>query len=154
MPFKKGNKLSVTHGESHKTPEYRTWQHMRERCINPNDSKYSYYGGRGITVCEEWRSSYSVFLSDVGRRPSPNHQLDRINNNGNYEPGNVRWTTREEQQRNTSHNRLIAFLGQTKCLTEWAECSHIKPNTLRYRLKSGWDIGLALLTPTGKYRQC
>jgi hypothetical protein len=74
---------------------------MRRRCRNPAAKDYHNYGGRGITVCARWQASYVAFLADVGRRPSPQHTLDRINNAGDYEPGNVRWATPKEQHANT-----------------------------------------------------
>jgi hypothetical protein len=84
------------------TPEKRLWGHMIERCTNPNHHAWKNYGGRGITVCDEWRQSFSAFLAHVGPRPTPNHSLDRYpNNDGNYEPGNVRWATRSEQRANS-----------------------------------------------------
>ena len=91
----------ATHGESKKTAEYRIWTGMKTRCFNPNIKAFKYYGGRGITVCDRWRNSFPAFLEDVGRRPSDLHSIDRWpNNDGNYEPGNVRWATWSEQNRN------------------------------------------------------
>jgi hypothetical protein len=95
-----------THGETHEngvrrqTPEYRSWRSMLERCGNPNKSNYPRYGGRGITVCDQWAKSYPSFLSDMGRKPSCGHTLDRIDPSGNYEPTNCRWATPKEQARN------------------------------------------------------
>jgi len=90
-----------THGESvDNTPEYRTWRHMKDRCYNKNNSKYPRYGGRGITVCERWKDSYLNFIEDMGRKPSPDHSIDRINNDGNYEPENCRWATTQQQGTN------------------------------------------------------
>lgn len=81
--------------------EYRAWRNMLTRCYNPNASSFKYYGGRGITVCERWQRSFDAFLADVGPAPSNEHSIDRFpNNNGNYELGNVRWATHEEQQKN------------------------------------------------------
>lgn len=88
-----------THGRRG-TPEYRAWDAMKQRCYNPNARSYDGYGGRGITVCDRWRYSFENFLADMGERPSPEHSLDRIDNDGNYEPGNCRWATRSEQQGN------------------------------------------------------
>lgn len=101
-----------THGESVKgrwTAEYRAWVNMITRCTNPNATRYKDWGGRGISVCEEWLNDYPVFLSHVGRRPSAQHSLDRFPNpDGNYEPGNVRWATRLEQAHNKSARRVAA----------------------------------------------
>lgn len=86
-----------------KKPEYIIWHNMLRRCYDKARAGYKYWGGRGIEVCEEWRTSFSKFLADVGERPSPELTLDRIDNNGNYEPGNVRWATRAVQSRNRSN---------------------------------------------------
>src|SRR6266850_3206174 len=83
-----------------RTPEYRAWVHMKYRCTNPNAQNYHRYGGRGIQVCEQWMSSFISFLADVGHRPIKNLTLERINNDGNYEPGNVKWATQYEQTQN------------------------------------------------------
>jgi hypothetical protein len=87
------------------TPEYSAWKHMKQRCSNPNTINFHNYGGRGIRVCSQWVNDYSQFLSDVGRRPSSAHSLDRIDNDGNYEPGNVRWATPKEQANNRKRGK-------------------------------------------------
>ena len=84
----------------YRTKEYRSWCNMKTRCLNPNFSGASRYSVRGISICSQWIDSFSSFLSDVGYAPSPSHSLDRIDNDGNYEPDNVRWATREQQNRN------------------------------------------------------
>lgn len=88
-----------THGGAH-WPEYRIWGSIVQRCTNPKNTAFHHYGGRGVQVCERWRRSFGDFIADVGRRPEPGMQLDRINNNGNYEPGNVRWISRDENMKN------------------------------------------------------
>lgn len=95
----------TTHGK-YGTPELRIWKAMIRRCYSATDSCYSHYGARGITVCDRWRNGFSDFLADMGPRPSPKHSLDRINNNGNYEPGNVRWVTHFVQSINKRTNVL------------------------------------------------
>lgn len=83
-------------------PEYSVWNSMKQRCHNPMNPAYSHYGGRGITVCDEWRASFQTFINQVGRRPAPGMQLDRIDNNRGYVPDNVRWVTREMNMQNRS----------------------------------------------------
>ena len=135
------------HGESHLTTEYVTWCSMRQRCADPASRSYPLYGGRGITVCDEWRDDYAAFLAHVGRRPSPRHSLDRIDNERGYEPGNVRWALPEVQARNTRSNRLITHDGQTFCLAEWSARTGIHRATIDVRLGLGWSPERALTTP-------
>lgn len=92
-----------THGLTH-SREYRVWWDMKQRCTNPNNSRFYKYGGRGISVCERW-SRFENFYADMGPRPSPKHSIDRIDNDGNYEPGNCHWATRSEQQHNKGEYR-------------------------------------------------
>lgn len=87
------------------SPEYAAWGAMIRRCHNPSDPHFVNYGARGICVCDEWRGSYAAFLAHVGRRPSELHSIDRVNNDGNYEPGNMRWATRSQQNSNTRRNK-------------------------------------------------
>lgn len=115
-----------------RSKEYIAWGHMIQRCRNRNHPLYKNWGGRGIKVCERWLS-FENFFSDMGVSPE-GRSLDRINNNGDYEPGNCRWATSRQQQNNRSDNKLITFLGETKTVSEWAEVLGIKKHTLYSRL--------------------
>lgn len=138
---------NVTHGKRH-TREYRIWVGIKHRCFNPNDAHFDRYGGRGITICDEWRNSFGAFFAYVGECPSPRHTIDRYpNNDGNYEPGNVRWATRVQQNRNVSSNRLIYFRGANRPLAEVAEIIGIPRNTLGKRLAAGWSLDRAVSEP-------
>lgn len=113
---------------------------MKGRCLRPSDKKYKDYGGRGIRIYEPWINSVEKFAMYVGPRPSIVHSIDRIDNNGNYEPGNVRWATRKVQANNQRTNRLICIDGDTKTVTQWAEILGITPQAIQYRLKNGWSL--------------
>jgi hypothetical protein len=92
--------MLATHREC-KSPVYMRWQAMKTRCYNPNGKDWRNYGGRGVTVCQEWLTSFEAFRDHIGPMPTPMHTVDRIENDGNYEPGNVRWATQSEQMSNT-----------------------------------------------------
>lgn len=134
------------------TPEYQALVSLIARCEDQKNKRYKDYGGRGVTVCERWRNSPQAFLADVGQRPSPKHSLDRYPNvNGNYEPGNVRWATSKEQNRNMRTNRLVTAFGETLCLAEWAERYGVNRWTLDRRIvRRGMDPELALTMPLGE----
>jgi len=136
------------------TKENIAWRGMRARCHNPKHKSYARYGGAGITVCDEWRSSFKRFLSDVGLAPGPKFQLDRIDNPTGYVPGNFRWETATNNARNRKDNAWYTFEGVRKNLSAWKEDSRLacKPDTLEGRLRTGWSIGEALLTPTRTYK--
>lgn len=134
------------------TGAYGSWADMMKRCLNPNAKQFLNYGGRGIGVCERWQC-FDNFLADMGQRP-PDTSLDRINNEGNYEPGNCRWATRVQQNRNTRQNQYIEFNGERLCITEWAVRMGIGPGTVRYRIRQGWPTELALTArPSFKHRK-
>lgn len=150
--LKKGNTRScgclhkqqmTLHGKS-STRLYRVWQSMLQRCSNPNASRYAEYGGRGIKVCHRWQK-FENFLADVGERPEGT-SLDRINVNGDYEPGNVRWATIAEQARNKRANVMIEWGGRRMIQTDWAKELGIKDQTLIKRLKM-WPLEKAMTTP-------
>lgn len=140
-----------THGRT-KTPEYRAWKAMKGRCLSPTNKRYEYYGGRGIQVCDEWRDSFEAFLCDMGPRPSDEHSLDRIDPDGNYEPGNVRWADKLTQLRNRRNVARATINGETKTLTEWAKEYGISPELVRSRVKDrGWELMRALTTDPNEY---
>lgn len=127
-----------THGESGRgkmSPEYRAYHKAKQRCENPSDAAYRHYGGRGIRFLF---ASVDKFIEQIGRRPTPKHTLDRIDNDGNYEPGNVRWATMKQQCRNRRSSHLLTAAGQTKTLAEWRESTGLRDHTLIARLKRGW----------------
>jgi hypothetical protein len=131
---------------SHRT--YRSWWAMTDRCTNPNHPAFDDYRGRGIVVCDRWLGLEGPinFLADMGERPLGT-SLDRIDNNGNYEPGNCRWATRRQQNRNTRSNRRIEFRGESLLLCEWAERLGMKYVTVCARLRKGWPIEKVLTAP-------
>jgi hypothetical protein len=115
---------------------------MIDRCTKPTHQSWERYGGRGIKVCKRWLV-FTNFLADMGTRP-PNKSLDRKKNDGNYKPGNVRWATRSEQQRNTRRNHLITFDGHTLCAAEWVVRLGIKRSTFMSRFERGWTVEQAM----------
>lgn len=149
---KAGCKIGTIHGAAPKhgprSPEYQVWNGLRERCNNPKCKDYPRYGGRGIAVCDRW-DQFSNFLADVGPRPSPKHTIDRIDNEGDYEPGNVRWATVVEQANNRRSNVRLLFNGEEFTITQWARKIGLGTSTLHERLKAGWSVERALTTPAG-----
>ena len=113
---------------------------MRGRCNNPNNEDYPNYGGRGITVCERWMHYFENFLEDMGRRPSLKHSIERIDNNGNYEPLNCKWATKKEQNRNKRNVRSLTVNGVTKLICEWGDGLGVKSHTILGRIKRGWSL--------------
>jgi len=128
------------------TAEYRAWKAMRGRCLNPWNRKYQHYGGRGIGICAQW-SDFQSFYEDMGPRPSPSHSLDRIDNDGHYEPRNCRWATATQQANNRQFNHLITHDGLTQTLAQWARTLGVSPFTLSTRIERGASIELVVRTP-------
>ena len=143
----RGPKRRYLHG--HKTAdggsrEYHCYNAMRARCHNPKTPHFERYGGRGIKVCDRWRESFTAFLEDMGRCPSPRHSLDRINNDGDYEPDNCRWATPVDQANNRRSSKWITYNGDTRTQAQWARAIGVTQGTLHARLKAGWPVDRAL----------
>lgn len=136
---------NLRHGRSH-TPIHGIWSGMIQRC-SPKAAKHCIadYYGRGIRVCERWHT-FEKFLEDMGERPSLNHTLDRIDNDGDYEPSNCRWVTQREQCRNTRRNVMITHKGETLCLTDWSAKLDLCYETMRHRIKRGCSVEEILYT--------
>lgn len=139
-PFKRDpSKIYGKHFMS-KSPEYKSWDKMIGRTCNLNSDSYNYYGGRGITVCDRWRHSFENFYRDMGPKPSPEYSIERIDVNGNYEPGNCRWVTSKEQARNKRSTIIVTYKGITKPLIDWSEDLKLDYKVLYNRLRSNWVI--------------
>lgn len=141
----------ATHKEG-RTRLYRIWNNIKQRCLNPNNSNFKNYGGRGITVCDIWLNSYIAFKEwALNNGYSDNLSIDRINVNGDYEPNNCRWVTQKMQNNNTRSNKKITFNGETLTLAQWRERLGFKRGVLEYRLNNGWDLEKAFLTPSKQH---
>lgn len=123
------------------------WANMLDRCDNPLNESYHRYGGRGISVCQDWYDFFK-YADDLPDGYFKKAELDRVDNNGNYERSNVRWVTKQENCKNRSNNRMISYLGVTQCLSDWARSLDINVTTLTERLDN-WSLGDALTTPKG-----
>lgn len=144
--IKPGRQPGNSRGTVHKLT-YQTWMRMRERCHNPNKSRWSDYGGRGITVCERW-NDFNNFLEDMGERPSREYSIDRIDPDGNYEPGNCRWATDKEQRRNKTNTLYAEYQGKRWKLIELCESLGLPYQNVMGRYRNlGWSIEKALFDP-------
>lgn len=137
--------MNLKHGMS-KTRTFKTWLCMKQRCLNPNAPDFQRFGGRGVKICARWVHSFENFLSDMGERPL-GKTLDRKDVNGNYAPGNCKWSTASEQHRNRRNTRYVIFKGKKHSLYTLAEKFGVKPSVLVSRLGSGWSVQKALTTP-------
>lgn len=135
-----------THGES-RSAEYTSWHDMRNRCSDGKKHNFMHYGGRGIAICERWKK-FENFLTDMGRKPSPKHTLERRDNNRNYEPSNCRWATRAEQSRNYRHSVYVTYKGVRGLLLELCEYFGLSYSVVSSRLRLGWSLEKAMATPT------
>lgn len=134
-----------THGMSH-TRTYRIWEHIHKRCSDPSHNDYAQYGGRGIRVCERW-NSFENFFADMGHPPTDVHSIDRRDSNGNYEPGNCKWSTNIEQANNRRNTVFLELNGIRKSRMEWVRELGISLGTIKARQKLGWTDEAILTTP-------
>lgn len=139
------SKRKRTHGLA-RTLEYRSWAGMRARCLSEKSAGYENYGGRGIGIYDRWIDSFPNFLADMGHRPSPNHSLERIDNDKGYSPDNCRWATKKDQNRNRRDSVFVTIDGVTLVASEWIERSGIHTDTVRARVRRGksWKEALEL----------
>ena len=139
-----------THGKAGKCSEYNIWCGIKARCLNPNDSHFVDYGGRGIKICDRWSDSFENFLADMGERPSIRYSIDRYpDNDGNYEPDNCRWATRREQNNNRRDNIVVSFNGEKMSLSDAVRAagSVVSQHTAYMRFAQyGWSVDRAVST--------
>jgi len=128
------------------SPEYTSWQLMKDRCLNPNNNTFEYYGGGGVTVCDRWRDSFENFIEDMGEKPTPSHTIDRKNGSKTYSPNTCRWATKREQSRNRKDSIMFTLGDKTKHLADWSEQFGIPYRIVRKRVWRGWSELRALTT--------
>ena len=139
--------MSIKHGLSN-TRLFSIWKSMLTRCLNPNNKSYKYYGGKGVSVCDEWKNNFQAFYDwAISHGYTDNLTLDRMDSIGNYCPQNCRWVTMKEQNENKSNNRKISALGETLTLSQWSQKTGINITTLKSRIdKLGWSEEKAIST--------
>lgn len=140
-------RLNKTHGMS-TTAEYKIWQGIKNRCTNKNYSLYKDYGGRGIQISEQWAASFTAFIDHVGPRPSKAHSIDRVDNSKGYEPGNVKWSTKVEQNNNTRRNIVVSVDGSERSLSDACRYLDRDYDTVYKRVRYGWSLHDAVMKPT------
>ncbi len=145
----------MSKGSKGYSPVYTVWVSMKQRCLNVSNPAYQDYGGRGITVCHEWRNSFQKFYADMGDVPFKGAQIDRIDNEGDYEPGNCRWATSKENGRNRRCNHVVTYRGKTATLSEICEDLGVKATNVLGRMMLGHSLEESLampLRPRGRKR--
>ncbi len=133
------------------TPEWNSWVAMRQRCLNPKNDHYPRYGGRGIKICDRW-SDFRKFLADMGNKPSGDHSIGRIDNDGDYTPKNCEWQTRDDQANNMSHSKFLEIDGVRMTAAQWAKKMSIGYAAVLGRLERGWSPRDAVMIPSGGKR--
>ncbi len=126
-----------------RAPEYNCWVAMRQRCENPKDPDYKHYGGRGIAVCDRW-TDYAGFISDMGKKPSREHSIERRDNERGYSPKNCYWGTKQVQCNNQRRNLFLEFNGEKLTIGQWEHRLGFKKSTIASRLRCGWPVERAL----------
>lgn len=141
----------TTHGETN-TSLYKVWQGMKKRCFNPKEKAYKNYGGRGVTVCSEWKENFLTFKKWAEENGyKKDLTIERINNNGNYEPSNCTWIPLPQQANNRRSSHFITFKGEKRTITEWSKIVRLNRRTISYRINNlHWSIEKALTTPARK----
>lgn len=134
-------------------PEYAIWEAIKQRCLNPNSRSFKNYGGRGITLCPRWETSFEAFISDMGFRPSDAHTIERRDNSLGYEPSNCFWGTRKQQNTNKRDNRPLTLGATTQTISQWSRDTGIHYETIRGRLARGWTVERALSEPPRQRRR-
>jgi hypothetical protein len=145
----------------YKTPEYQAWRNIRFMCSdNPAHSRWHRYGGRGIRVCERWQGSFDAFLADVGPRPANGWWLTRVDGDGHYEPGNVVWAEpkaamakRGDYERRGRPPRMVEWKGERRAMEDLCKEHGVMADTVRWRIRRGWDLERALTTPVRRYEK-
>lgn len=150
---KRASARFTTHG-GYRDYEYKSWGSMIQRCTNPRSTSFADYGGRGISVCPQWQGEdgYRQFVADMGPRPK-GMTLDRIDGNGNYEPGNTRWATPKRQQNNRRCSKFLTLGDVTRTQREWTDALGWGKNVISERLRAGWTVQRALTTPVSPHRR-
>ena len=144
--------MNYKHGLKN-TRLYRIWLQIKNRCFNSNTNRYRDYGARGITVCDEWRNDFKAFYDwAMNNGYSDELTIDRIDNDGNYEPSNCRWVSVKVQNRNTRSNRLITYKGETHCVADWADITGLSRACICDRIKYGWSVERTLETPLREHK--
>lgn len=139
---------NTKHGYAHNELLYGVWKNMKARCYNPANNRSQFYLGKGIVVCDEWKNDYEAFRKwayENGYKTGLS--IDRINNDGNYEPNNCRWATAKTQANNQSRNRMLTYNGETFTMSEWAEKLNISYGTINHRVQRGWSMERIVNTP-------
>ncbi len=141
---------STKHNQRH-TKLYEVWKSIKQRCLNPNNRSYKNYGLRGISICDEWKNDFNTFYTwSMKNGYNSKLSIDRINNNGNYEPSNCRWVDRTTQANNKRTNHFITYDNKTLTIAQWSQETGISPCAIYCRLQRGWSPEKTLTTPISK----